>query len=66
MFLIIYIISMGGNILTMVTITAGPLLGFPIHHFLAHFSFVNACYSCVDIPKLIVNSLYERKISPFS
>ena len=66
MFLIIYIISMVGNTLTTVTITAGPLLGFPMYHFLAHLSFIDGCYSCVDITKLIVHSLSERKISPFS
>lgn len=66
MFLIIYIISIVGNTLTTVTITAGPLLGFPMYHFLAHLSFIDGCYSCVDITKLIVHSLSERKISPFS
>ena len=64
-FLIIYIISMVGNILTMVTITASPLLGFPMYYFLAHLSFIDACNSCINNPKLIVDSLHEKINSPF-
>uniref|UniRef100_A0A8D1LP87 Olfactory receptor n=1 Tax=Sus scrofa TaxID=9823 RepID=A0A8D1LP87_PIG len=65
-FLIIYIISMVGNVLTMVIITASPLLESPMYFFLAHLSFIDACYSCVNTPKLIVDSVYEKKTSPFN
>ncbi|XP_047630195.1 olfactory receptor 4C13-like [Phacochoerus africanus] len=64
--LIIYIISLGGNVLTMVTITTSPLLKSPMYFFLAHLSFIDACYSCVSMPKLIADSLHEKKTSPFN
>ncbi|XP_057584869.1 olfactory receptor 4C46-like [Hippopotamus amphibius kiboko] len=65
-FLVIYIVSIVGNVLTMVTIKASPLLGSPMYYFLAHLSFIDACYSCVNTPKVIVDSLYEKKTSPFN
>uniref|UniRef100_A0A8D1B626 Olfactory receptor n=1 Tax=Sus scrofa TaxID=9823 RepID=A0A8D1B626_PIG len=64
-FLVIYTVSLGGNVLTVVTITTSPLIGCPMYYFLAHLSFIDACCSCVDTPKLVVDSLYEKKTSTF-
>ncbi|XP_042532081.1 olfactory receptor 4C46-like [Dipodomys spectabilis] len=65
-FFVIYIISLVGNVLIVATITSSPLLGSPMYYFLAYLSFIDACYSSVSTPKLIVDSLHEKKIILFS
>ena len=60
-FLVIYVVSMVENVLTLVTITTSSLLGYPMYFFLAPLSFIDACYSCVNTPKLIIDSLYEKQ-----
>ncbi|XP_022362677.1 olfactory receptor 4C46-like [Enhydra lutris kenyoni] len=65
-FLVIYIISVVGNVLTVVTITASPLSGSPMYFFLAYLSFIDACYSSVNTPTLIIESLREKKTIPFN
>uniref|UniRef100_A0A8C6D0K5 Olfactory receptor n=1 Tax=Moschus moschiferus TaxID=68415 RepID=A0A8C6D0K5_MOSMO len=64
-FLVVYIISVAGNVFTVFAITTSPLLVSPMYFFLAHLSFIDACYSCVDTPKLVIDSLCEKKTSTF-
>ncbi|XP_057583440.1 olfactory receptor 4C46-like [Hippopotamus amphibius kiboko] len=65
-FLLIYIVTMVGNVLIMVTITASPLLNSPMYYFLAHLSFIDACYSSVNAPKVIADSLHKKKTILFN
>nr|XP_004447472.2 olfactory receptor 4C46-like [Dasypus novemcinctus] len=65
-FFVIYIITVVGNVLIVVTIITSPLIGSPMYYFLAYLSFIDACYSSVNTPKLIIDSLHEKKTIPFS
>ncbi|XP_047374079.1 olfactory receptor 4C15-like [Sciurus carolinensis] len=61
-FLLVYMATIGGNMLIVVTIVCSPaLLGSPMHFFLACLSFLEACFSSAITPKMIVDSLYKRK-----
>ncbi|XP_045412678.1 olfactory receptor 4C15-like [Lemur catta] len=65
-FLFVYIATIGGNTLIVVTILSSPaLLGSPMYFFLAFLSFLDACFSSVFTPKMIVDFLYERKTISF-
>ncbi|MBZ3871503.1 Olfactory receptor 4C46 [Sciurus carolinensis] len=65
-FLLISISSMAGNLVIMIAIIGSPLFGSPMYFFLAYLSFIDACYSSVNTPKLIVDSLHKKKTILFN
>ncbi|XP_042531943.1 olfactory receptor 4C15-like [Dipodomys spectabilis] len=65
-FFFVYIATVGGNMLIVVTIVCNPaLLGSPMYFFLTFLSFLDACFSSVITPKMLADSLYERKTISF-
>uniref|UniRef100_A0A674JDE4 Olfactory receptor n=1 Tax=Terrapene triunguis TaxID=2587831 RepID=A0A674JDE4_9SAUR len=60
-FLVIYLITLVGNILIMVVIRADSHLHTPMYFFLFHLSFTDTCYSSVTVPKMLMNFLAEHK-----
>ncbi|XP_002709154.3 olfactory receptor 4C3D [Oryctolagus cuniculus] len=65
LFFIVYLVSVGGNILIIITIIFSPSLGSPMYFFLSYLSFIDTCYSSCMTPKLIADSLYEGRTISF-
>nr|XP_027786280.1 olfactory receptor 10S1 [Marmota flaviventris] len=57
LFLLIYSITMMGNLLILITVGCDPQLRSPMYHFLGHLSFLDACLSTVTVPKVMAGLL---------
>ncbi|XP_008839975.1 olfactory receptor 1052-like [Nannospalax galili] len=66
LFLLIYVISLVGNLGMLFLIQMTPKLQMPMYHFLSCLSFVDACYSSVFAPKMLLNFFVERETISFS
>ncbi|XP_055993845.1 olfactory receptor 4C15-like [Sorex fumeus] len=65
-FLFVYIATVSGNLLIVVTILSSPvLLGSPMYFFLAFLSFLDMCISSVTAPKMFADFLYKKKTISF-
>lgn len=66
LFLLIYAVSLVGNLGMLFLIQITPKLQTPMYHFLSCLSFVDACYSSVFAPKMLLNFFVELETISFS
>ncbi|XP_006219468.2 olfactory receptor 4C3D-like [Vicugna pacos] len=59
-FLFIFLFTVLANLLMVITISLSPALSAPMYFFLTYLSFIDAIYSSVTTPKVIIDLLYER------
>ncbi|XP_057559270.1 olfactory receptor 8S1-like [Hippopotamus amphibius kiboko] len=61
LFLVIYLLTLMGNLTMLLVIRADSHLHTPMYFFLSNLSFVDLCFSCVTLPKLLKDLLSEKK-----
>ncbi|KAM6157732.1 olfactory receptor 4C5-like [Rhynchocyon petersi] len=64
-FTVIYLLTLAGNLLIVVTIVTSPTLRSPMYFFLSFLSFIDGCFSSTMTPKIIIDLLSEKKTISF-
>ncbi|XP_065269956.1 olfactory receptor 5AP2-like [Emys orbicularis] len=65
LFLVIYIVTLAGNILIVVLVVADQQLHTPMYFFLGNLSFLDTCYTSVIAPRLLAGFLAEDRTMSF-
>ncbi|KAM6159128.1 olfactory receptor 5M5-like [Rhynchocyon petersi] len=64
-FLVIYLITVMGNVSMILLIRSDSKLHTPMYFFLSHLSFLDLCYATNVTPQMLVNFLSKRKTISF-
>ncbi|XP_029776383.1 olfactory receptor 1L4-like [Suricata suricatta] len=64
-FLIMYLVTVVGNVLIILAIHSDSRLHTPMYFFLSNLSFIDICFTTVIVPKMLVNLLSETKAISF-
>nr|XP_008509793.1 PREDICTED: olfactory receptor 1571-like [Equus przewalskii] len=62
LFLTMYLITVCGNLLIILTVSSDSLLHTPMYFFLCNLSFVDICFTSTTIPKMLWNIQTQSKV----
>ncbi|NXD88185.1 O11L1 protein, partial [Halcyon senegalensis] len=65
-FLVVYILTILGNVIIILVVTLEPQLHSPMYKFLKNLSYLEICYTTTIVPKMLANILAKRKSISFS
>ncbi|XP_045873159.1 olfactory receptor 4C11-like [Meles meles] len=65
-FLFLYLATLMANLLIMMTIRYSRTLGSPMYFFLFYLSFADTCFSTTTAPRLIVDTVSEKKVISYN
>ena len=66
LFLVIYLVTLLGNLGMMVLIGLDSHLHTPMYFFLTHLSFVDLCYTSTAAPQMLTNLVSQKKTISFA
>ena len=62
LFLVMYLVTLMGNLGLIILIGVNSHLHTPMYFFLFNLSFIDLCYSSVFTPKMLINIITKKKI----
>ncbi|XP_036621966.1 olfactory receptor 5V1-like [Trichosurus vulpecula] len=60
-FLVVYLVTLLGNLVILTAIRINPVLHTPMYYFLSNLSFLDICYTSTTVPIMLVNFFREKK-----
>ncbi|XP_074046445.1 olfactory receptor 5V1-like [Macrotis lagotis] len=60
-FLLVYLVTLLGNLLILTAIRINPVLHTPMYYFLSNLSFLDICYTSTTVPIMLVNFFRKKK-----
>ncbi|XP_044127340.1 olfactory receptor 5B21-like [Bufo gargarizans] len=61
LFLVMYLITMAGNCLLLITVRISPMLHTPMYFFLSNLSLIDIGFSCTVVPVILKNTISTDK-----
>ncbi|XP_030042473.1 olfactory receptor 6F1-like [Microcaecilia unicolor] len=65
-FLVIYILTLAGNVIIILVIFSNPHLHKPMYFFIGNFSFLEIWYTTATVPKMLAGFLAEKNMISFT